>query len=230
MANSLRAFLPTGWPPTVALAYAIGYLYATVPPQVLDPLLQSHVRYHAREYINNWYTGPLAAFVLIVTWLLAYRRANPLVLALPLATATLATNVLVFPEELPHQHVVFVTAVWSGFSATWVWIRYSYESALTTLDNATGSTLEYVKEQVTFFRTLAFGLVAAFLALLVAALVAMHQMSGSVVTDPSDAFLLLGLNSLTMAVFGLLGFFGPVQEAMRSWRLLAPRLIQYPHV
>lgn len=218
--------LAKGWPFIVAIACVVGYLYASIPPQILDPIFQHHVRYSGRLYNDNWLTVPLAALVLLMTWLLANRRANPVILILPLVAATVVTNGLVFPQEFPHLHVIFVTAVWSALTATWVWIRYSCEDALEKVATPGNSTLEYVKEQVLFFRTLAFGLVAAFLALLVAALVAMHSMTGSVTLDKSEAFLLLVLNGFTMAMFGLFALFGPVHEALRSWRLLALQLMQ----
>lgn len=215
-----------GWPLLVALACVVGYLYATIPPQILDPILLHHVRYSARQNHESWQTVPLAVCVLLTTWLLAYRRANPMILILPLAAATVVTNGLVFPQEFPHLHVIFVTAAWSALTATWVWIRYSCDEALETVATSRDSTFEYLKEQVLFFRTLAFGLVAAFLTLLVSALVAMHGMIGSVVLDKAEGYLLVVLNGFTMAMFCLFALFGPVHEALRSWRLLTHRFIQ----
>jgi hypothetical protein len=222
--NSSRA--GNRWPLLVASVYLAGYVFAVLPPVLVDPLIKSHVSFPGgRHYEGAWRAALFAIVVALTTWLLAKRGANPIVLGLPLVAGTISTNILVLPQEVPHDHVLFVTTVWTCVCATWVWIAYSADLACQKAALGGEATAEYVKEQASFFRTLAFGLVGAFLGLLVTALVAIHVAGGNLVSDKSEAFLLHRLTDGMVAVFALLLLCCPVQEALAAWRRVSLLLL-----
>jgi len=218
-----------GWATAVASVYTSGYCLAALPPIFVDPLLKSHISFPGgRHYHRTWLTILFAGIVALSTWVLAKRRSNPLVVGVPLVAGTFATNVFLFPQEFPYDHVLFVTAVWTSVCSIWIWIRYSADLACRMACAGDVTTVEYVKEQASFFRALAFGLVGAFLAMLVAALVAIHGANSSIVTNKAEAFLLQRLSDFVVAAYALLLLFCPVQEALHGWRritlLLLPKV------
>jgi hypothetical protein len=217
------------WGLTVASVYTIGYLYAVLPPAILDPLLTSHVRFGARHYDGLGRVIPCAIAVALGAFLFARRHYNPLWVGMPLLAAAAYTNIAIMPKELPHIHLVFVCTVWLSACSTWIWIRGAGDHACASAAASAESPIEYVKEQCTFFRTMAFGLVGAFLALLVAGLLALHGTIASTVTDKREAFLLFILNNVTISAYALLLLFCPAHEAVRAWKRIAKYLIPRSH-
>ncbi len=220
-----------GWPLIVAFVSLIGFLYATVPPQLIDPILKSHVRFPDRVYEHNWMTVPLGVFVLIATWWLAKRKVSVIVLAAPVWIAALIANYVIFEQEFPHGHTTFIAAVWSGIMGAWVWIRNSCDDALDKLEAAIKNglendlLLEYVKGYISFFRALAFGLGTGFFGLVVSAIATGLEVGHGIVTSKADIHVLIVLNGITYSVFGLFLIFGPIHEALRSWLKLAQQLL-----
>jgi hypothetical protein len=175
-----------------------------------------------RTYPHAWLIAPTSLFVFFGTLLVA--KYVPLGLrafavGAPLLVVAASANLLIFRPEVPHLHLVNVTSVWLAVVALWTWIHDSYAKLDPSFANNVdrSAALEYLKENASFYRTLAFGLMAGALALLVTALVALHAQSREMLRDPREAFLMDQFNTACIAIYMLLLFFGPVLEAFRAW-------------
>src|SRR5436305_14230334 len=119
------------FPFLLGVVNAYGYLCATVPPTILDPLLTTHVRFGPRVYPHAWIIAPISLLVFLFTWaaftFLAERLRAPLG-GVPLLIASAFSNVFIFSKELPHINIVFVTTVWLVITMLWTWIRYSHSN------------------------------------------------------------------------------------------------------
>jgi hypothetical protein len=208
------------FPLLLAAINLLGYLYATVTPAVLDPHLRSHVRFPGgRTYPHAWLIAPTSLLVLLGTFVIAKYVLRAFAVGAPLVLVAAFANLLIFRPEVPHLHLVNVTSVWLAVVALWTWIHDSYATlGPSFVDNVDRlGALEYLKENASFYRTLAFGLMAGALALLVAALVALHAQSREMLRDPREAFLMDQYNTTCVAIYMLLLLFGPVLEALRAW-------------
>ena len=210
----------------------LGYLYAVIPSQIVDPLLKHHVRFPSRiNQFDWWVTGLAFVLVLLATFPIARKATNASIffIPMPLAVAAFATNYFVFPQELPHLQVSFIVACWFCLTVVWMWITHTSESTLEKLEDISVDQPEFVKEQVLFYRTLAFGLVASFLAILVSGASSIHSMNAATVGgDLTEANILFQLNGTTILVLGCFALLGPIYKALQAWRLISQKLITRP--
>jgi hypothetical protein len=201
----------------------VGYLYATVTPAVLDPHLRSHVRFPGgRTYPHAWLIAPTSLLVLLGTFLVAQhvsRNLRAFAVGAPLLVVVAFANLLIFRPEVPHMHLVNVTSVWLGVVGLWTWIHDSCATLDASFagDVDRSAALEYLKENASFYRTIAFGLMAGALTLLIAAIVALRAQSSEMLSDPREAFLMDQFNTACVAIYMLLLLFGPILEALRAW-------------
>jgi hypothetical protein len=201
----------------------VGYLCATVAPALLDPLLKSHVRFPGgRTYPRAWMIVPISLLVLLLTFLVAKyvpRGLRAIAVGVPLLLASACSNLLIFRRELPHGTLVDVTAVWLAIVGLWTWIHDSYAGLSDCFSEGIdrGAALEYLREKAGFYRTLAFGLVAGALALLVGAFVNSHSLYKEMLSDPREIFLMDRYNTTYIAIYMLLLFFGPIFESLKAW-------------
>jgi len=210
------------FPFLLALLHTTGYLHASLTVVLLDPQLKSHVRFPGgRTYPRAWMVPPAALLVFLLTFLVAryFPRLRVSLAAAPFVIVSAASNVVIFPQELPHTNIVFITSVWISILALWTWTHDSYvgiEDSLAREPESIG-TLEYLKEKANFYRTMAFGLVAATLALLVTGLVSLHARSTNFLTDPREVYLLDQFSFADVSIFMLLILFCPIFEALKAW-------------
>ena len=190
-----------GFSIVVAVVSAFGYLLATFPPSILDPLLTTHVRFPARQYKLAWLIWPIALCVLLITSIAISRaRSRPravLASTVPLSLACLA-SLPIFLPEMPHCNILFVGTIWLCITAGWIWMRATppvYEKILADFVER-NAQIEYIKEQLTFYRTLFFGLVAAYLSLIVTAFTTIHGINKAIATNDGQVFL-MNINSNT---------------------------------
>jgi hypothetical protein len=208
----------------VAVGNALGFLCATAPPALIDPQLKTQYSYPAgREYPLAWLIVPAALAVLLLTLVVAKYVSRSFRLALievPLLVIAGVSNLIIFPQEVPHGGIVQVTGIWIVIMALWTWTHDSYtdldETSLTAVDQQ--AALEFIKEKANFYRTMAFGLVAAQVALLVTGVLALHSINQAIVKAQSEVHLLDRFSFAEMAAFTLLLLFGPFLEALRAWQ------------
>lgn len=223
---TLSSRLKLAWPCELTFVYAAGYALAVCPPITIDPTLKSHLSFPGgRHYDAPWRAILIGALVVAATFYLARRLVHPMLIGLPLLSGTIATNLLIMPQEFPHAHLFFVTFVWVAMGAIWTWVRYSEDEAIRKASEERANAVEFIKEQTYFFRTLATGLVGGFLGLLVAATLAIHDANGKIDSDPGEVFRLQRLADATLGAYALLLLFGPVREAVVAWRRLVLLLL-----
>jgi hypothetical protein len=194
----------------------IGIILATVPPLILDPQLTSHVRYGARTYSDTTWVLPVCAATFFITLAMTVlprtsrRLAYPL---LPLAAALLCSLPFLRPE-VPHGNVVMVGTVWLLVLFVWHWIHVGLEVP----GDSHGLSVDYLKEEILFCRSLLLGFVAAYLSLFITALTALHTSNTSIVKKASEVFLLQKYSDLQVSLISILFFLGPVYEGLRKLR------------
>jgi hypothetical protein len=227
------------FPLAIAVVSALAYLHAAFIPTIVDARLKNHVNFPGgRLYALAWLVPPLSLAVLLLTLAITIyvpRRLRASLVAAPLLLASVLTNVVVLRAELPHIGLVCTTAVWLSILGLWTWVHDSRGALEEELALKLGhpAALELLKENANFYRSLAFGLVAASLALVVTAAVALHAnskemvgdplgalhpSSGEIVSERRDLFLYDQFNYAGVAVFWLFLFFGPILEAFKAWR------------
>jgi predicted MFS family arabinose efflux permease len=208
----------------VAVANALGFLCATVPPAFIDPQLKTQYSYPVgREYPLAWLIVPAGLAVLILSYLVARyvsRRLRSALIEAPLLVIAVVSNMVIFPQEVPHGAIVQVTGIWIVIMALWTWTHDSYadldERSLAAVDQQ--AALEFLKEKANFYRTMAFGLVAAQVALLVTGVLALHSINKEIVRAESEVHLLDRFSFAGMAAYTLLLLFGPFLEALQAWQ------------
>lgn len=87
--------------------------------------------------------------------------------------------------------------------AMWIWLRYTPDvnEKVLSKDVDPSARIECIKEGLTFYRTVLFGLIAAYIGLVVAALTALDKYNNLLVTERKESFL-VNLNSfLQMSSF-----------------------------
>ena len=240
--RSDRAF-----PLALAVASTLGYLHAAFVPTIVDARLKTIVTYPGgRTYPLAWLV-PLASvgvfFLTLAITLYVPVRLRASLAGGPFLLASVLSNIFILRAELPHIGLVCNTVVWLSIIGLWSWIHDSHPALQTKVLLAADpeAALEFLKEESNFYRSLAFGLLAASLALVITAAAAVHSGSKELVGDPfgalqagaaqpspaqivrarSDLFLYDQVNYSGVALFWLALLFGPVLEAFRAWRTTA---------
>jgi hypothetical protein len=221
------------FPLKLALVNAAGYLISVVSPVLAYPRLTTHLAFpRGRSYFHPWLFTTFACLaVAISTFLIARwlpRKQRTLLVAAPLLVFVVASNQAIFGQLLPAIDLVQVAGVWAVLVVLWTWThdsRVSLETTpLTTADPPTA--LEFLKEKANFYRSWAFGLVAAEAALLITALLALHSLDKEFVTSCADVYLLDQFNFSDVAILSLLLCFGPILESLRAWHAATDRFLE----
>lgn len=192
----------------------VGYLLATVPALILDPKI-NHLRFGGRVYAYWWLIPPIGAVEFLATWFFLRRvdqKALPPVLAAIPFAVSIIISFAIYAPEVPHRNVMYVGTVWLSVFVIWLWVKYSSIEAsrlnCVTIDKT--ARLEYIKEQISFWRTVLFGLCVTSLGLIVATLNLVHEGNRKFVATEAEA-LLLDINcDLQMALFALYILLGPL--------------------
>lgn len=195
----------------------VGYLLATVPPQVLDPKLTTHVAFGARTYpcfplIYPVGTALFLATLIIMVCIPKHRFA---LIAVPMLAATFG-SLFIFRPEMPHSNIVFVMTVWIAITVATVWI---HDERVQEQDERTACVYsDYLKEQTQFWRTVTWALLASILALVVASVKEAHTSNESFLTDRGQIFMANVYSTLQLSLFCLYSLVGPIYESARKTR------------
>ncbi len=209
------------FPFRLSLSVLVGYLLATVPQAILDPLLSSHIKYGSRTYPLAWWIVPIATAMFVTTFLIAKRpgKLRLVLVILPFVAACLL-SIPLFGPELPHGNLVFVSAVWFLLALITVWIHN--ESIIDDLFSESVATsqarIEYIKEQMSIWKTIAIGLIVAFLGMVVTLTKELHANNATIVTTVQDLFLLNQYTNFSTTLMSLFMFTGPIYEAVKKIR------------
>jgi len=200
----------------MAIAMLLGYLLATIPQVILDPLLFSHVAFHDRHYPQAWLVAPIAISVLITTFLAACReRKHRTVIVMLPFTVACVLSIPIFTPELPHGNLTFVFVVWLvlGMSTMWLHDLSLNNPADRVPLPAESVQIEYIKEQLAIWKACTFGIVALYLGLLVTTLKELHAFNHDIVEDKAEIFLLDIYNNFQVMMLSLFVLVGPLYEA-----------------
>lgn len=198
----------------------LGYLLATVPPVLLDPLLSSHVAFKARRYPGAlWWILPIAALLFASTLMLCVRTSKRrfIIAMLPFVTASLI-SIPIFRPEMPHGNLVFVCSAWFILGILTVWIHdqpIADPTAYTPLP-ALNAQIEYIKEQTAIWKAIATGLTAAYLAVLVTLTLALHANNKEVVTAKREIFILNEYSNTQVMLVSVFMLIGPIYESTKK--------------
>jgi hypothetical protein len=230
------------FPLAFAVASTLAYLHAAFVPTVVDVRLRTIVTYPGgRTYPNAWLVLPLSGSVFLLTLVIAFyvpTRLRAFLACVPLLLASVLSNLFILRAELPHIGLAVTTAAWLSILGLWIWIHDSHPDTESVFGAYQQSALEFLKEEANFYRTLAFGLFAASLALVVATAVGVHNGSRELVGAPfgtlqagtaqpsieqlasarKDLFLYDQVNYTGIVLVWLALLFGPILEAFRAWR------------
>lgn len=129
-----------------------------------------------------------------------------------------AVSIPIFPPEIPHGNLTFVCGTWFLFGIVTIWI-HDFEVADPAVRNpkpVIRAQIEYIKQQTALWRAVAFGLVAIYLAGIVTAIRALHEVNLTVVPDKGEVWFLNQYSNLEMMLFSVFMFIGPIYEAAKK--------------
>lgn len=217
----------------LAICNCIGYLLSTIPPTIVDPLLESHVRFGARTYQYAWWIWPIAVCVLVGTFNLTYFVKSRL-LRLAGATGILAffcgVSLPIFQPVMLHGYVVGNGTIWVSITAGWILIRYFLFSTgnadLIEVDKE--ARIQFIREQLDFSKVLFITLVVAYVGLIVGWFSAAHTAIKDIVPDAAEAVLVDVLTGFQVSIVSLFFLFGPIFELGKQRRRILTLFLAIP--
>lgn len=206
----------------ISVCSSVAYLLATLPQYFIDPLLKHEVTFGERHYPGAlWLVIPLAIFVLFFTLHVMRNSGRILVAISPFALAALV-SIPIFGPEIPHGNLVAISFIWSSILLLTLWIhnRAIEKAVIDTLKSSKTSVittkLEYVKEEVQFWRTLFIVLGGGYIALIISWANFLIALSKAQVGDnASEAFILDDSAMFAIGVITILVIVCPIGEAAR---------------
>ena len=206
------------FPWRIGITMVAGYLLATVPQVIIDPLLRSHINYPNRHYPFAYLIAPIAVAVFVVTVVIASRlsRRYRLAAVLPFIAGCIL-SAPIFAPEIPHGNLVFIGAIWSLLGSVTIWVQ-GYQVANPNLsgDVALQARMEYIKEQTSFWKGLGYGLIAAYLGALITLVQSLHRASSDFISSPRDLLIMDRYTNVEIAVLSIFMFVGPIYEIARK--------------
>ena len=191
-----------------AVTNLVGYLLAVIPPLVLDPRLETHVRFGARSYDHGWLVCIIAPVVFGSTYALL-RKAKSEISAILGATVPLLVgygiSLPILRPECPHGNIICVGTVWTTITLTSAWLHYStfFNIIPLPLDAAINARIEFIKERLSTCRTILIGFGAGYVGLVITAIHEMHNVNKNLVTDDGEAFILNINSDLIFSLFSV---------------------------
>jgi hypothetical protein len=203
----------------LSISIFLGYLLATIPQTILDPLFTSHVAYGSRRYPLAWLIAPIAVLLLISTQIILvsmWRHRFPFAL-LPFAIACCA-SIPIFKPEMPHGNLLFISALWLAVSSITLWIHQvpTVDPTLHLPVPSSAACIDFIKEQTAIWKACSLGLTAAYLSLVITLVKELHSNNALIVKSQRDLFLLNTYSNVEVALASLLILFGPIYESLEK--------------
>jgi len=198
----------------ISVAMLIGYLLASVPQTYLDARLFTHILYPSRQYRFAYLIVPIAIAVFATSLLVAVRARGHrrLAVLLPFLTAC-CVSAPIFRPEVPHGNLLFVGAVWMFIALITTWVHEYKLSDPGGSPAVFEAKIEYVKEQSSFWKGISYGLVIAYLGMILSLVRDLHSAVTDLVTSPREKIVLAAYINIELAAMSLFLFVGPVYEA-----------------
>jgi hypothetical protein len=157
----------------ISICSGVAYLLATMPQIIIDPLLEHDVNFSSRRYPHAlYYVIPLCAVVFLGTYQALKRSRTIIFDILPFLAAALL-SIPLFTPEIPNGNLFATSFIWLTLVILTLWIR-NRELATEAISRLQSTELgdktakiEYLKEQVQFWRTVLLGIAGGYLALLI---------------------------------------------------------------
>jgi hypothetical protein len=208
------------FPLKISSSMLVGYLLATIPPVILDPILLSHVGFkEPRHYPRAWLIIPIASVLFISTLILAMRssKRREVFAMLPFVVALLG-SIPIFRPEVPHGNLVFVGSTWFllGAITTWIHDQEMMDPGAHIPVPASTSQIDFIKEETAVWKGVALGLVTAYLAIATGLTLGFHAANRDVVTSARDIFILNQYSNILFAITSLFMFLGPIYESIKK--------------
>ena len=211
----------------MALCQTFAYIWATVPPVFVDPLLFHHVRYGSRQYPKAWYCIiPLSILLLLSTLVVMSRTERTWAPLIPFCVVLVASFPF-FTPEFPHGNLVMVGLIWLIIAILTLWahtytITVGGKAKFESGEIDTASKIEYVKEMAFFWRTSLIGLAGAFIALTISWLSLTTNLNKETAGGHQDeAFVLDCMHIAGLLLCALILIICPLWEAMKKHRAVA---------
>lgn len=194
----------------IPLSNAFGYLLAAGHPVLLDPKLTTRIGFGPRTYPHAWLILPLCAFVLIGTRAVFQYVDMPRrwwTALLPFLVAVVATIPILAPE-VPHGALLGDTPVWLAFTGMWLAAHYAFNA------RPQANPEPYVTQSL---RVLLGGALIAAGVAPIPIMLFLRDIYGYIVTDASEAMLLMNYSYFQVGIWELLWFVGPTRELGIAW-------------
>jgi hypothetical protein len=141
-----------------------------------------------------------------------------------------AASLHVFAPEIPHGNLTMVTSSWLAITMGALWIHDTSFRKVKGMGQGQG--LDYIKEQIGFWRTVTWGLLASAITLAVTVPKEMHVFNETFLKDRGQLFLVNNYSSVQTAIVLLYMFVGPIYESAQKYRaavnLLVPPNTEVP--
>ena len=204
----------------IALFNFAGYCTGTLTATLVDPYLDSHVVYGARQpYKYAWVWICLSLLVFIITYYLLYRSKSKLQ-ALVGAVSPLiiigCSASLGFPPERPHMGILGSTFGFALLSFITTWLRLSHR-ALDSSDAITPveARLEYIKAIITTWQQIAIYGAVGYLAFVISWAYVVSTIVQLTVRSDRDKYILGEAGIIQILVISVCVIMGPLYDSFK---------------
>jgi hypothetical protein len=209
----------------ISVGGGLAYLWATLPPLFIDRSLTHNVRYpYAREYPGAiYYIIPVSIATILITYIWMRKRKSILAGLCPFALA-LTGSMPIFRPEFPHGQLLHAGGLWLVVGGLTLWIHTleigdKSESSLRSNLIDKIARVEYLKEELQYWRTILLVIAGGYIALVLSWVNFAIQYNKELVGgNASEAFVLdtLAISGITLCSIAVL--VGPIAEATKRHR------------
>ena len=205
----------------VTMMNCLGYATAIMGPALIDPQLNHHVKYGARQYPFAIFLTLVASSLFLLFYFIVSRTTTKKWLY---ATATLPMLLLIAPAlwvllpEIPHAGFLMIFTGTLIFSSLTIIFHdaVNSQSELNDPEIVLEGRIEYIKSTLDLWRTSIFGGVLAFVSFALGWVELLKASIAMITTDPGEQFLLRNSLSLLLILWTLFFIAGPVHEGVKS--------------
>lgn len=199
---------------------SIGYLTAVVPPSIIDPILDSHIRFPNRNYNFAYLVYPIALLVFIFTIIIVKDNNKKYWLFLantPLLIAS-AISLFIFKPEFPHGNIVYVSTVWIIITAINIWTKTIEVDCcfLRNNEHPLETRISYIQNSISIHKAITLGIAGSYLGIVITAVKESHSFVGNIVSSDHDKFIMYIYNSILISIYSIHILFGPLLQSLNN--------------